>query len=144
MILSNGNTVHTVVSDYQFRDKGGNGKLRIYEFNPSINNVSVKTYSPYANTYETDTSSQFSLAVNLSSAAPFALVGEVSNVSSGTNACVSWPSLESNAEYEWYAEVFDGQNTTNGPIWSFTTKVPTVNTKSTYSPIAKAGMLGSR
>jgi len=141
----NGNTVQTVVSDYQFRANGGNGALRIYEFDPSINNVSVKTYSPYANSYETDASSQFSLAVNLSAAAvPFALVGEISNVNSGTNACVSWPSLEANADYEWYAEVFDGQNTTKGPTWSFTTKVPTARTKGTYSPLAKADRLGNR
>jgi hypothetical protein len=42
----NGKTVYTVLSNYQDREKGGNGRLRIYEFDPSTNNVSVKTYSP--------------------------------------------------------------------------------------------------
>lgn len=97
--------------------------------------MDIKTYSPYSNTYETDASSQFSLPVNLSSASvPFALIGEVSNVTSGTNACITWPSLEANADYEWYAEVFHGQSTTKGPAWSFTTKVPTTSTKGISSP----------
>ena len=121
----NSRTVHTVVSDYQGRTNGGNGLLRIYEFDPSINNVAVKTYSPYTNTYETDASSQFTLSVNLSAAAAqFALIGEVSNVASGTRPCISWPSLETNADYEWYGEVFDGTTTTKGPTWSFTTRAP--------------------
>src|SRR5215210_1962404 len=116
----NGSTVHTIMSDYQFRAKGGDGKLRIYEFDPSINNVAVKTYSPYTNTYETDASSQFNLPINLSAAAAqFALIGEVSNVASGTRPCKSWPSLQTNADYEWYVEVFDGKTTTKGPTWSF-------------------------
>jgi len=136
----NGNTVHTVVSDYQFRTYGGNGKLRIYEFNPSINNIAVKTYSPYTNTYETDSSSQFNLSVNLSSTvAPYDLIGEVSNVTSSTNACVSWPSLQADADYEWYAEAFDGQSTTSGPAWSFNTKI-TQNKASNNNAIHKADM----
>ncbi|MEI9908980.1 MAG: hypothetical protein WDO71_04515 [Bacteroidota bacterium] len=63
--IFNGNTVHTVLSDYQERPGGGNGLLRIMEFDPAQNKISVKTYSPYANTYETDADSQFDLSFNM-------------------------------------------------------------------------------
>jgi hypothetical protein len=90
----NGNTVHTILSDYQGRTGGGNGLLRIYEFDPSLNKLSAKTYSPYTGTYETDADSQFELAVNLgTSSNNFTLVGELNSVPSGTNACLNWPNL---------------------------------------------------
>jgi hypothetical protein len=121
----NGNTVHTISQDYQARVNCGNGLLRIYEFDSSNNNLAVKTYSPYTDTYETDENSQFNLNVNLGTntppPAPFTLIDELTNQNSGSNACISWPSLESNAEYEWYIEVYDGQSTTTGPVWWFTT-----------------------
>ena len=100
--------------------------MRIYEFDPATNVIAAQTYSPYRNTYETDSDSKFTLTSNFSSAAPFALIGEVSNVASGTRPCKSWPSLQTNADYEWYVEVFDGKTTTKGPTWSFTTKAPIV------------------
>jgi hypothetical protein len=116
----NGNTVHTIMSDYQGRGNGGNGLLRIMEFDPLLNKVSIKTYSPYANIYETDADSQFELNVDLASS-NFTLIGELNNVTSGSSACISWPGLAGSTEYEWYAEISDGQSTTTGPTWSFTT-----------------------
>src|SRR5690348_266821 len=59
----NGNTVHTLLSDYQGRSNGGNGLLRIMEFDPVTNIVSVKTYSPVTNAFETDADSQFDITV---------------------------------------------------------------------------------
>jgi hypothetical protein len=115
-----GHTVHSVASDYQDRTNAGNGLMRIYEFDPSINNVAVKTYSPYTNQYETDASSQFNLTINLNSNS-YTLIGEATNISSGNKACINWSSLQQNTAYEWYAEVFDGYSTTTGPVWSFTT-----------------------
>jgi len=47
-------------------------------------------------------------------------------VSSGTNTCVSWPSLLPSAGYEWYVEVSDGQLTTTGPVWTFTTPAQSI------------------
>jgi predicted phage tail protein len=63
----NGVTVHSCLSDYQDRESGGNGKLRIYQFVPAENKVRVRTYSPYTNVWEADadSSSQFTLTVNL-------------------------------------------------------------------------------
>lgn len=115
----NGNTIHSVLSDYQSGyTNGGNGLLRIMQFLPGLNQITVKTYSPYANTFLTGSSSEFTLSANLS--APFALIGTVS-VASGSNACIQWPSLEQFTDYEWYMEISDGTNTTTGPVWTFTT-----------------------
>ena len=130
----NGNTVHTLLSDYQGRTGGGNGLLRIYEFDPSANKLSVKTFSPYTNTFETDADSQFDLDINLTTTAnSFTLLGEMTNVTSGTNACLNWPNLLASSGYEWYVEVSDGQSTTTGPVWTFTTPAQSI-TKSNAHP----------
>jgi hypothetical protein len=91
--------------------------------------VSVQTYTPWRDAFETDANSQFNMNVkfitnpNYISTDTFQLVGELDNVPSGTNQCMSWPSLEQNADYEWYAEVSDGENTVTSPVWSFTTNI---------------------
>lgn len=59
-----GSTVHQISQDYQTRDKGGEGKLRIYNFVPEEKKINVKTYSPYTDTFETDEDSQFELTLN--------------------------------------------------------------------------------
>jgi len=59
--LEDGNFVHQLLSDYQNRADSGNGWLRIIEFSPNIDEISIKTYSPYLNKYETDSNSQFIL-----------------------------------------------------------------------------------
>nr|MBA2563177.1 hypothetical protein [Chitinophagaceae bacterium] len=138
-----GNTVETIASDYQSRTNGGNGLLRIYEFDPSINNIAAQTYSPFTNTYETDSSSLFNFSVNLKSN-PFTLIGEANDVASGSNACINWSSLEANAEYEWYAEVFDGQSTTTGPTWSFTTNEPIISIRNAFNAIQETHILSIR
>ncbi|MBL0334030.1 MAG: DNRLRE domain-containing protein [Chitinophagaceae bacterium] len=115
-----GNTVHTLMSDYQSGySNGGNGYLRIMQFIPNQNQISVKTYSPYSNTSFTGSGSQFTLPVNLTQA--FTLIGTNNNVTSATQTCMNWPSLDPSSEYEWYVEVSDGVNTITSPIWSFTT-----------------------
>jgi hypothetical protein len=60
----NGSTVHTLLADYQGRSNGGDGWLRLLEFNPSADNISVKTYSPTLDQYETDADSRFEVALN--------------------------------------------------------------------------------
>ena len=54
----------------------------------------------------------------------FQLIGTNTNVTSGSQTCMPWPSLDPNSEYEWYVEVSDGVNTTTGPVWTFTTPPP--------------------
>jgi hypothetical protein len=42
-----GNIVHQMLSNYQYEDGGGNGFLRILQFNPTAKTCKVSTYSPY-------------------------------------------------------------------------------------------------
>lgn len=59
--VHNGNTVNTLLADYQSLANGGNGWLRLLQFSPEGDEISVKTYSPTLNQYDTDTNSQFLL-----------------------------------------------------------------------------------
>jgi hypothetical protein len=63
--ILNGNTVHTLMSDYQGRANGGDGWLRILEFSPANNQIRVRTYSPTLNQFETDANSQFTLTYDM-------------------------------------------------------------------------------
>ena len=60
---NNGNNVCQMLSNYQQgvrgSENGGNGFLRIVEVNMKTNVVSVKTYSPYTNTFKTEPDQQF-------------------------------------------------------------------------------------
>ncbi|MFH1656319.1 MAG: metallophosphoesterase [Candidatus Nealsonbacteria bacterium] len=56
-----GMPVHQLLADYQSRENGGNGWLRVLEFFPSEDKIYVKTYSPYLNQYEIDEDSDFIL-----------------------------------------------------------------------------------
>lgn len=57
----NGHTIKAFLNDYQSRPNGGNGLMRLYKFSVKNNELSVKTFSPYANTVETDADSQFTV-----------------------------------------------------------------------------------
>ena len=55
----NGNTIRTFLSDYQSREKGGNGLMRLYRFSVEKKLLEVKTFSSFTNEFETDGDSQF-------------------------------------------------------------------------------------
>jgi hypothetical protein len=116
-----GNTIYTVMADYQSRTNGGDGWLRLMEFSPADNEVRFLTYSPTLNQWETDTNSQFAIPHAMTASVPFDSIGQADNVASGTTASVGWPDRLANTEYEWYVTVTDGSTTVTGPVWSFTT-----------------------
>ena len=118
----NGNTIYTLLSDYQGYPNGGNGFLRIMEFRPSENKIYVSTYSPSLNQFEIDGNSQFVLDYDMGSETSQE-IANVNNVMSGSNVSFTWSSLSLETEYEWYVEVFDGNNTITSPTWSFITEV---------------------
>ncbi len=62
--IVDGNPVHQLLIDYQSRENGGNGWLRILEFSPSQNKIFVKTFSPYLKEFERDSNSEFTLDLN--------------------------------------------------------------------------------
>jgi hypothetical protein len=57
----NGNLGNQILSNYQNMTNGGNGYLRIMEFRPSTDTISITTYSPYLNTSLTDSNNQFTI-----------------------------------------------------------------------------------
>jgi hypothetical protein len=112
----NGNTIHSVLANYQGRAHGGDGWLRIMEFDPGANLINFKTYSTYLNKYEQDVDSQFSL--------PYNMGNEINTVTVPNNSTANstWNGLEAGKTYEWYVTVEDDDhNITTGPVWSFTT-----------------------
>jgi hypothetical protein len=115
----NGNTIHTLLADYQGRANGGDGWLRIMEFVPADNEIRVSTYSPTLDQYETDGDSEFTIAYNMSGTS-FVELGTVTGVTSGGDATFTWEGLDADAAYEWFAVVSDGGSQTQGPTWSFT------------------------
>lgn len=63
----NGNRVYSLLADYQGRERGGDGWLRLMKFSPARNRIEVSTYSPTLGKYERDADSQFTLQYDMSS-----------------------------------------------------------------------------
>lgn len=61
-----GNDVFQLLADYQDYPNGGNGYLRLLEFDEPANQIHVKSYSTTLGSYLTDADSQFDLDVNFS------------------------------------------------------------------------------
>ncbi len=120
----NGNTIYSLLSDYQSGfTNGGNGFMRIMEFRPAENVMTVKTYSPYANlsrSLPAYPSSDFTIPVTFS--CPFALIGTNASVASGSSTTFTWPGLQLSTDYEWYITIDDGNgNVTTSTIAGFAT-----------------------
>jgi co-chaperonin GroES (HSP10) len=66
LISSNkcGNEVNQIIQDYQGRENGGNGLLRIYNFYPAKQELSVSTYSTVLDKYEEDQDSAFTIKLS--------------------------------------------------------------------------------
>lgn len=74
-----GNLVNQILSDYQSEPLGGGGFLRLVKISPSLNRVSVTTYSPYLNQFKTDDHNQFTVPYHNPgvSSAPGTISGKV-------------------------------------------------------------------
>lgn len=123
----NGNTVYTLISDYQCRTNGGNGLMRLMEFSPSNNVVVVQTYSPWTGEYETDENSEFYFTYNMqhaggsgSAGTAYTCLGTNTGVLPGDVVSCAWPGLSKDRTYEWYVTLTDEQgNTVTSPAWQF-------------------------
>jgi hypothetical protein len=56
-----GNTVHQMMANFQMNSNGGNGFLRLLKFDVDQGKIDVKTYSPYVDSYRTESYHQFEL-----------------------------------------------------------------------------------
>ncbi|MDP2207556.1 MAG: T9SS type A sorting domain-containing protein [Bacteroidota bacterium] len=121
MDVYNGDTVFTVLADYQNLTNGGNGWLRIMEFSPASNQIQIKTYSPTLDQYNTASSSQFNLTYSMQDT-NYHLIDTKSSILSGSSVSTTWTGLERLTQYQWYVTINDGDSTTTGPVWSFITE----------------------
>ena len=119
----NGNTLHSLLSDYQGRANGGDGWLRIMEFSPANNEIRVSTYSPTLDQFETDRQSEFVLSYNMTdSVEEFVSINSQTGIASGSTITQDWPGLSSNTAYEWFVTASDGVQSVSSPVWRFTTE----------------------
>jgi hypothetical protein len=63
----NGNTVYTLMSDYQSLENGGDGWFRTLTFSPLNNLIHVSSYSPVLGQTETTASGNFTLSYSMTS-----------------------------------------------------------------------------
>ncbi|MEN8254749.1 MAG: metallophosphoesterase [Verrucomicrobiota bacterium] len=59
-----GNTVHQILNNFQMKEEGGQGYLRIYTFKADKKTVEVKTYSPVLDEFDTSPDQQFTLKLS--------------------------------------------------------------------------------
>jgi hypothetical protein len=119
---TDGHAIYSLMADYEGSTEGW---IRLMEFQPADNQISVTTYSPTSNggagAYRTGTDDQFTLPLTGMQSPDFTLLGTVTNVASGSNASVSWPGLTSGTQYEWYAVASDGTSSSASSTSSFST-----------------------
>lgn len=116
-----GHTIHSMLADYQGRVDGGQGYMRLWEFSPSTQTVSVRTYSPTLDKFETDADSEFTLKVDLKGiGGPFRDV-RVEDAAADALA-TTLEGLEPGKTYEWYADVESCGKRTSTRIARFTTR----------------------
>ncbi len=60
-----GRVVYQLLSDYQGMSNGGDGYLRIMTFQPNLDNIQVRTYSPALDSYLNDPENQFDLSFDM-------------------------------------------------------------------------------
>ncbi|MFI8707637.1 lamin tail domain-containing protein [Bacillus sp. NPDC077411] len=133
--------VYQMLADYQGGPEGGQGYMRLLQFDTTANKMYIKTYSPYLNEYnfykpeEYPGKDEFELDVDLKPAIKQVatdyvevnvytneVIGKDNFVANWRNAKVKWENLKENTTYQWYMKVEDrygGQVTS--PVWSFTT-----------------------
>jgi hypothetical protein len=116
-----GHTIHSMLADYQGRDEGGFGWMRIWEFSPANDELTVRTYSPSRDEWETDGGSEYTIPVDLAGAGgDFRALPAIDPATHDARA--TFDGLEAGHTYEWYAVVSDCAHETRTPVRRFTTR----------------------
>lgn len=132
--------VYQMLADYQGGPEGGQGYIRLMQFDIDNNKLHMKTYSPYLDDYnfydpeEYPGKDEFSLDLDLQPKTKRVAtdyfevnvysdqqIGKVTNVPSGQTASYTWSGLREGSTYEWYAlaeDMYSGRMLSD--IWKFT------------------------
>jgi hypothetical protein len=124
-----GRTIRTFISDFQGWMNGGNGYMRLMYFSPSNSTVSIKTYSPWLNQYQTDANSQMSFAYPMplptgpgSPGTPYVALATNTGVAPNTMTSCVWTGVQARKSYDWHVKVADGSgNSVTSAEWQFAT-----------------------
>ncbi|HZG83557.1 lamin tail domain-containing protein [Paenibacillus sp.] len=132
--------VYQMLADYQGGPEGGQGYIRLMQFDIDNNKLHIKTYSPYLDDYnfydpeQHPGKDEFSLDLDLTPrlkrvATDYIEVnvyakqklGEKTGAASGSNVSFDWSDLVLGSTYEWYAVAEDVYGArTLSDIWKFT------------------------
>lgn len=116
-----GHTIHTMLADYQGRADGGSGWLRIWELSPANGTITVRSYSPSLDQWETDANSEFTLPIDLRGAGG-AFEERARETATGGLATTTLEGLEPGRVYEWYATVRGCAHEVRTRVARFTTR----------------------
>ncbi len=115
-----GHAITTMLADYQGDGDGGSGYMRIWEFSPANDELTVRSYSPAQDMWLTGDQSEFTLEIEMPGAGgPFAEVAKVDPAPSNVKALMQ--GLAPGRMYEWYATVSDCAHTVTTPVQRFVT-----------------------
>jgi hypothetical protein len=114
-----GHRIDSMLADYQGRAEGGGGFLRIWEFSPANDELTVRSYSPSHDRWETDAGSEFTLRVDLSGAG--GSFRELESVVSTDDVRATYGGLHAGGTYEWYATISDCTHEIRTPVTRFRT-----------------------
>ena len=115
--LQNGNTVYSLMHNFQIRPASGASYLRLLEFAPNDEEIVVRTYAPALDEYETDPDSEFSLGVDVPGG-PWTQLGIVFAHDEPTVSHM-WQGLTEGKAYEWRVELLDSNSLTKSEIYTF-------------------------
>jgi len=100
----NGNTVISMMADYQGMADGGSAFLRLLTFRPERNEIVTNTYSPWLNAHLPHWGNPAIVPYDFGRAEiPFHEIGRAT-VSSGARVELPWDGLEASTDYEWFAQ----------------------------------------
>jgi hypothetical protein len=109
-----GNLVSQILSDYQSYANGGDGYIRLITVRPSADQIVVKTYSPYLNSYLTDDHNQFTMTYkNNGSVTP--AMGQISGWVKNVADCTMMSSVNVSASSGSSVTGADGKFTITAP-----------------------------
>jgi hypothetical protein len=115
-----GHTIVSMLADYQGDGDGGSGFMRIWEFSPANDEVTVRSYSPTSDTWLTGEESEFTLEVDLPGAGGAFEVAAVVDPAPA-DAAATIDGLSAGRVYEWYATVDDCAHAIDTRVQRFTT-----------------------